>query len=91
MSSEHCSAVLIRGSLNKGFPKGGGRGALFGGNSQITPTIKIEGFPYFTAIYLYKQTSYNCARLRRPYGKMGGLGGSVWVMGEWPVSQWILN
>ena len=29
---------------------------------------------------------YNCARLRRPYGKMGGLGefgGSVWVMGEW--------
>ena len=37
---------------------------------------------------------YNCARLRRPYGKMGGLGGfgeSVWVMGEWSVSQWILG
>ena len=37
---------------------------------------------------------YNCARLRRPYGKMGGLGGfggSVWVMGEWSVSQLILN
>ena len=30
----------------------------------------------------------NCARLRRPYG---GLGGSVWVMGEWSVSQWILG
>ena len=22
---------------------------------------------------------------------MGGLGGSVWVMGEWSVSQWILG
>ena len=26
----------------------------------------------------------NCARLRRPYG---GLGGSVWVMGEWSVGH----
>ena len=37
---------------------------------------------------------YNCARLRRSYGKMGGLGGSggsMWVMGEWSVSQWILG
>ena len=25
----------------------------------------------------------------QPYGKMGGLGRSVWVMGEWSVSQWI--
>ena len=30
----------------------------------------------------------NCARLRRPYG---GLGGSLEVMGEWSVSQWILG
>ena len=22
---------------------------------------------------------------------MGGLGGSIWVMGEWSVSQWILD
>ena len=34
---------------------------------------------------------YNCARLRRLFGKMGGLGGSMWVMSEWSVSQWILG
>ena len=34
------------------------------------------------------QTLYNCARHRRLHG---GLGGSVWVMGEWSVSQWILG
>ena len=34
---------------------------------------------------------YNCARLRRPFGKMGGLGASMWVMSEWSVSQWILG
>ena len=24
-------------------------------------------------------------------GGLGGLGGSVWVMGEWSVSQWIVG
>ena len=33
---------------------------------------------------LVKLDIVNCARLRRPYG---GLGGSVWVMGEWSVGQ----
>ena len=37
---------------------------------------------------IHKLDRVNCARLRRPYG---GLGGSVWVMGEWSVSQWILG
>ena len=34
---------------------------------------------------------YNCARLRGSKGKMGGLGGSEWVIGEWSVNQWILG
>ena len=23
--------------------------------------------------------------------RLGGFGGSVWVMGEWPVGQWIVG
>ena len=41
----------------------------------------------FIASTRYKLDKVNCARLRRPYG---GLGGYVYVMGEWLVSQWIL-
>ena len=37
---------------------------------------------------MIKVDRVNCARLRGPYG---GLGGSVLVMGEWSVSQWILG
>ena len=37
---------------------------------------------------VHKLDRVNCVRLRRPYG---GLGGSVLVMGEWSVSQWILG
>ena len=54
-----------------------GQSALFSGNKLPENLANQKGDE--------NKTLYNCARLRRPYGKMGGLGGSVCVMGEWSV------
>ena len=62
------------------------------GNLHLEDQIRTTNTKFYTKGFKFKFCSQkrldrvNCARLRRPYGKMGGLGGSVWVMGKWSLS-----